>query len=130
MGRPAHQSECRPGGPYGAPRKANRSAAADVFAAAYQSECRPGGPYGALKGTKALRLRALSFVLLATLATFPATAADQGRDVEVELEQFGVGSDFRASDVTGIALRLTSSLREPTPCFVQWEIPNADGDIA
>ncbi len=26
-----------------------RSAAADEFAAAYQSECRPGGPYGALK---------------------------------------------------------------------------------
>ncbi len=45
----AYQSECRPGGPYGAPRKAPRSAAADVFAAAYQSECRPGGPYGALE---------------------------------------------------------------------------------
>ncbi len=29
-------------------KKAARSAAADVFAAAYQSECRPGGPYGAL----------------------------------------------------------------------------------
>ena len=93
-----------------------------------RSECRPGGPYGALR--KAPRLRALSIVLLATLATFPATAAAQGRDVEVELEQFGVGSDFRAGDVTAIALRLTSSLREPTPCFVQWEIPNADGDIA
>ncbi len=47
--RGAQRSECRPGGPYGAPRKADRSAAADVFAAAYQSECRPGGPYGALE---------------------------------------------------------------------------------
>ncbi len=45
----ACQSECGPGGPYGAARKADRSAAADVFAAAYQSECRPEGPYGALR---------------------------------------------------------------------------------
>ncbi len=43
----AYQSECRPGGPYGALKLV--SAAADEFAAAYQSECRPGGPYGALK---------------------------------------------------------------------------------
>ncbi len=57
----AYQSECRPGGPYGALKLV--SAAADEFAAAHQSECaapQPGGltnksgtdaarPYGALK---------------------------------------------------------------------------------
>ncbi len=39
---------CRDGGRTERSRKALRSAAADGFAAAYQSECRPGGPYGAL----------------------------------------------------------------------------------
>ncbi len=57
---------------YGALKKAARSAVADVFAAAYQSECRPGGPYGALSTspvrsakknfkTAAVRLRMFSW---------------------------------------------------------------------
>ncbi len=45
----AYQSECRPGGPYGALGRSARSDPADDFAGSYQSECRPGGPYGALE---------------------------------------------------------------------------------
>jgi len=57
------------------------------------------------------------------------TAAAQVDDVTVKLEQFGVGGVFRPGEVTAIRLKLTSSLKEPTNCFVQWEVPNAEGDI-
>lgn len=59
-----------------------------------------------------------------------APAGAQTGDVDVQLDQFGAGNRFRPGDVTAIALRLTSALPEPTPCFVQWEMPNVDGDIA
>jgi hypothetical protein len=63
-----------------------------------------------------------------------ASAAGQTRnDVDVDLEQFGVGSIYRQGEVTGIRVRLTgnpaSPLEEATPLWVQWEVPNADGDI-
>lgn len=51
-------------------------------------------------------------------------------DVTVEIDQFGVGSVFRPGDIAAIRLSLTSALDEPTPCWVQWEVPNAEGDIA
>ncbi len=92
----AYQSECRPGGPYGAffasrrsgrlnrprsatervsARRAVRSARTKAFAAAYQSECRPGGPYGALGKTHhyAGRSHQISKAL-ATAATVMAAA--------------------------------------------------------
>ncbi len=67
-------------------------------------------------------------VLLGLLTTVPS-ASGQGADVEVTLEQFGLGSTFRPGDVTPMRLQLTSNLSEPTSVWVQWQVPNADGDI-
>ena len=66
---------------------------------------------------------------LIALGAFASAAAGQAGDVEVELKQFGVGSVYRSGDVAAIRLTLTSSLDDPIPCWVQWEVPNAEGDI-
>jgi hypothetical protein len=50
-------------------------------------------------------------------------------DVSVELDQFGVGDAFRPGEITAIRLTLTSRMSESTSCWVQWEVPNAEGDI-
>ncbi len=73
--------------------------------------------------------RFLAFALL-TLTVLAPSAAAQSNDVTVVLDQFGVGSWFRPGDVTAIRLKLTSSLNEATACWVQWEVPNAEGDPA
>lgn len=70
-------------------------------------------------------LAALGFAAAAASGQDPAEA-----DVQVELEQFGVGSTFRPGEIAAIRLKLTSALDEPTPCWVQWELPNAEGDVA
>lgn len=54
--------------------------------------------------------------------------------VNIELDQTGLGGSWRPGDVTGVRLSLTaladSPLEEATPIWVQWEVPNVDGDIA
>jgi hypothetical protein len=51
-------------------------------------------------------------------------------DVDLELLQFGVGSACRAGDVVAIRVKVTSHMEEGVQAWVQWEVPNADGDIA
>ncbi|MCZ6543136.1 MAG: hypothetical protein O6768_05680, partial [Planctomycetota bacterium] len=77
-----------------------------------------------------MTVRQLAVAMIVTLTAVISTAAAQGDDVEVQLEQFGVGSAYRPGDVVAIRLSLTSSLDQPTPCWVQWEVPNAEGDVA
>ncbi|TVQ54444.1 MAG: hypothetical protein EA377_05410 [Phycisphaerales bacterium] len=75
------------------------------------------------------------FCLLFVLAMFVSNAAAQssGDDVIISIDQFGVGSTARPGDRTGLRLELLSnpsgSLGEATAVWVQWEVPNADGDI-
>ncbi|MCZ6812100.1 MAG: hypothetical protein O7D97_08865, partial [Planctomycetota bacterium] len=89
----------------------------------------PTRPAGAVLQLS-MTVRQLAVAMIATLTAVVSTATAQGGDVEVQLEQFGVGSAFRPGDVVAIRLSLTSSLDEATPCWVQWEVPNAEGDIA
>ncbi|MHC4100611.1 MAG: hypothetical protein ACYSW1_06980, partial [Planctomycetota bacterium] len=77
--------------------------------------------------------RALMLVPLAALGSLaPAASAQVGpaANVDVQLRQFGVGNAFRPGEVTAIQVSLTSGLDEAVPCWVQWEVPNAEGDIA
>ncbi len=67
---------------------------------------------------------------LAAVALAVAASAQDGPPVDVQLDLFGAGSSYRPGDPVGIRLELTSSLDEPTPVVVQWEVPNAEGDIA
>ncbi|MFZ9692133.1 MAG: hypothetical protein ACO3EP_08820, partial [Phycisphaerales bacterium] len=51
-------------------------------------------------------------------------------DVSIVLEQFGVGDHFRPGDWTAIKVLLDSDRTTPTPVRIDWEIPDADGDLA
>ncbi|MHC4948324.1 MAG: hypothetical protein ACYTG1_08690 [Planctomycetota bacterium] len=74
----------------------------------------------------------IPLLLVAIAVTASARSArGQGADVTVELEQFGVGSVYRPAEFTGVRVSLTSNLEEQAvPVWVQWEVPNADGDLA
>lgn len=67
--------------------------------------------------------------LTAVLSLIFSSTAIAQTDVAVSMEQFGLGNAFRPGWFVGMRLSLTSSLTEPTPVWVQWEVPNADGDI-
>jgi hypothetical protein len=51
-------------------------------------------------------------------------------DVSIVLEQFGVGDHFRPGDPTAIKVLLRSDATTPQPVRIEWEIPDADGDLA
>lgn len=69
-------------------------------------------------------------VLLTVLLAAALSAAASAQDVAVELVRMGMGNMVRPGDPTGILLRLTSHLTEPVQTRVQWELRNADGDVA
>jgi len=73
-------------------------------------------------------------VLIAAALALPLVTAQaalgQGDAVQVEVEQFGTGNIFRPGDMTAVRLKLTASIAEPMSVWVQWEVPNVDGDIA
>ena len=76
-----------------------------------------------------MNARSLLQAAAAFIAMLLAGAAS-AQDIDITLVQFGVGSNYRAGEVTGIQLELTSNLAEPMQVWVQWDIANADGDIA
>lgn len=49
--------------------------------------------------------------------------------VDVRLDRFGAGDRWRPGDIVGIQVTLTSDRPEPTPVRVEWEIPDANGDL-
>jgi len=72
--------------------------------------------------------RVVTLLMLAITAVM-ASAARAADEVTVALEQFGALRAFRPGDVTGICVSLRSNLNEPVECMVQWDLPNADGDL-
>lgn len=73
--------------------------------------------------------------LLCLIGLFSAAAHGQGQpeDVEIELDQFGILSNYRPGNMTGVRLMLLNNpagtLGEAVAAQVQIELPNADGDI-
>ncbi len=70
--------------------------------------------------------RWLTALVACALMSAWARAADE---VSVALEQFGALRAFRPGDVTALCVTLRSNLGEPLECVVQWDLPNADGDM-
>lgn len=54
----------------------------------------------------------------------------QNNQVTIELDTFGVGNMYRPGSVAAVRLRLTAAFDEAASVWVQWEVPNVDGDIA
>ena len=67
--------------------------------------------------------------LFAIAVLVPASLPALGQTT-IELEQFGVGNMFRPGGPLGVRLKITSDLDDATGGLIQWEIENADGDIA
>lgn len=72
--------------------------------------------------------RLLTLLIAAcSLCAAPHSAFGQS-GVDVEVDQFGLGL-FRAGGIVPMRVKLTSNLADPTPVWVQWQVPNADGDV-
>jgi len=75
-----------------------------------------------------MRLIAVLFALLLSGITASPAVAQNG-DVTIELDTLGVGNAMRPGDMAALRLRISTVRTEPIPAWIQWEVPNADGDI-
>ena len=50
-------------------------------------------------------------------------------DVDVTVDAIGIGNSWRPGDVTAMHVTVTSALPAPQAAWIQWEVPDADGDI-
>ena len=62
------------------------------------------------------------------LCIFFATTLCAADDYVVGVKSVGIGNVWRAGDVTSIHIDVASTKNEVTAAWVQWEVPNADGD--
>lgn len=47
----------------------------------------------------------------------------------IHVNSVGIGNNWRPGDVTPLLVTVTSKASEPTQAWVQWEVPDADGDL-
>jgi hypothetical protein len=73
-----------------------------------------------------LRHRAVSMLLMMLGL---CGAAFAGEDVSMRLEAFGGVGAFRPGDMVGVRVAIRSDLADPMECLLQWDLPNADGDM-
>ncbi len=71
-----------------------------------------------------MTVAAMAFMVCAT------TGLARADRVEIQVERFGACNAYRGGDVTGIQVRLRSDFSEPISAIVQWDVENADGDMA
>lgn len=64
-------------------------------------------------------------LLLLLLATTTLSAAE---DYTITLNTLGIGNQWRAGDVTPIQIEVGTNLNEAVPVWIEWEVPDADGD--
>ena len=76
--------------------------------------------------TTRLRHRAVSMLLMMLGLCGAAFAGD---DVSMRLEAFGGIGAFRPGDMVGVRVAIRSDLADPMECLLQWDLPNADGDM-
>ena len=69
-------------------------------------------------------LAAMAWLVLGLASPSPAEDL-----VDLRLEAFGALNAYRPGDLVGIRLQATSRLPAPAECLLQWELPNADGDM-
>jgi hypothetical protein len=65
-----------------------------------------------------------SITLLLAVANF--CYADE---YSISVNNVGIGNNWRPGDVTPLYVTVTSKANEPTQAWLQWEVPDADGDL-
>ncbi|MBC8201229.1 MAG: hypothetical protein H8E86_04210 [Planctomycetes bacterium] len=68
-------------------------------------------------------LRSITFVLLVS------SFASGAQDFSITVNNIGIGNNWRAGDVTPIHVTISSLHTQPVSAWVQWEVPDADGDM-
>ena len=67
-------------------------------------------------------LHSLFFLLFASQIGYGA------EDFSITVNSVGIGNNWRAGDTVPIHVTVTSNKSEPVAAWVQWEVPDADGD--
>ncbi len=65
---------------------------------------------------------------ISLLCIFWCTIAS-AQNVSVEIDQFGVGNQWRAGEVTPVQLSISTDGNTPIAAWVEWNVPDADGDL-
>jgi hypothetical protein len=77
---------------------------------------------------------AVALIAIMAVVLRPTAAFAQDDLVDVTVLQFGVGNSYRPGDFVGLRIQLTAKQQltdeAAASVWVQWEVPNADGDIA
>jgi len=66
--------------------------------------------------------------MFSVLTLFAASALAVAEDYTIVVDSLGVGNTWVSGVVTPLHVSVTSNISEATAAWVQWEIPNADGD--
>lgn len=56
------------------------------------------------------------------------TCTGHAGDYSITVNSIGIGNNWRAGDVTPIQVTIHSNVNSPISAWVQWEVPDADGD--
>ena len=67
--------------------------------------------------------RAISFLCIIWCTVASA------QTISVEVDQFGIGNQWRAGEVTPVQVSVSTDGNEPIAAWVEWNVPNADGDL-
>ncbi len=67
--------------------------------------------------------RAISFLCIFWCAVASA------QSISVEIDQFGVGNQWRSGEVTPIQVSISTDGNQPIAAWVEWNVPDADGDL-
>ena len=67
----------------------------------------------------------LHSIIFLLLVARTGNAAD---DFSIVVNSVGIGNNWRAGDITPVHVTVTSNKSEPIAAWVQWEVPDADGD--
>ena len=68
-------------------------------------------------------LHNLAVLLLVTQLGYAA------EDFSITVNNVGIGNSWRAGDITPINITVASNKPEPIAAWIQWEVPDADGDM-
>ncbi|MEM7228450.1 MAG: hypothetical protein AAF432_06510 [Planctomycetota bacterium] len=68
-------------------------------------------------------------LLLVMLLVLGGTNFVHGQDVNIQVNQLGVGGRVRPGDMAGLLVSVSSDRDEAFNAWVQWEVRNVDGDI-
>ena len=68
----------------------------------------------------------LHSIIFLILVARTGNAAD---DFSIVVNSVGIGNNWRAGDITPVHVTVTSNKNEPIAAWIQWEVPDADGDM-